>query len=1021
MKTLEPGAITVGLGYTLKVTVVKALLIKKPTLGSLRSCASVSVDGEQVQRTKVAKGQQAQWDETFTLHIRASSTVKIEILRQIKLPVSHDESLGEAVLTGFEEGVTEKSCDLFKPGRTDNSQGTLTLRLSVVKSEGAAPTVSPALQPASAAMTAAESALNTVKNAESNEDVFPVVLERVRQIMKIGESVAEFSPYAKIAWSVLSSIPQVLIAQLDRDAQIRTLWSAAAEMLDFLKDANSVVEDQIVATVVKLMVQQIYECALFVREYGGKGYLGRTLRDTSSASSDEKIAAFTASFRELRAQFQSRSIVGTWKLVRELHEGVGSVVDTINSIENTRQLENLPGAKISEVRYDQGNRCLPDTRQEVIDEIVDWVNKPESTSYFWLYGVAGSGKSTISNTIAEMFDKLHRLGGSFRFSRDIASRNEPTYIFGNLAFQLTQLSPQLKSSVLDAIRQNGPMGSFPLRNQFATYIVDVLNRVELTGPIVFVIDALDESGTEQVRSVLLAALASEVARLPKSVRFLIISRDEADIRAQLKRISMSKAMHQLEETPRDILVFINNRMPEIRARSERLADTDWPDMAARQKLVEKSHNLFIWAAVACRYIADLDPEARLKAVLASNQRALISAESSLNHLYLRILQDVCADRDIPFQEVVGCIIAAMTPLTVQGLDDLLAYGNQSDGGVERDLSQLGSAESVIGLLGSILQREAGTKGPASAVVRVLHPSLLDFFTNPLRCTDIRFFLQPSTQHRSMFIRCVAVMQSLLKRDICEINDPTKLNSEVPNLQRRLEKCLPEHLQYSCRFWASHLVQVADLDDPLGDVLRGFLFSHLLHWIEAMTLMNEFDAAFIALEKVHQRLERKDIVSICADALRFMQQFETPIRESAAHIYASALTFTPTETTLSKTFLSTLFRVPRVRTGLTQEWSSCLAIYPSYSTMPPGWTIDVSKDKLRFVTRSSDTFHIRSMATGAILSSFTIDNKPSSVYPSGEQLQFSADGLYLVIYTNFAVQLWDTFTGTKWLGPIPAVF
>ncbi|KAJ7636959.1 hypothetical protein FB45DRAFT_452504 [Roridomyces roridus] len=698
-------------------------------------------------------------------------------------------------------------------------------------------------------------------------------------------------------------------------------------------------------------------------------------------------------------------------------------MSVVHSIENTRQLENLPGAKISEVRYDQGNRCLPDTRQEVIDEIVDWVNKPESTPYFWLYGVAGSGKSTISNTIAEMFDKLHRLGGSFRFSRDIASRNEPTYIFGNLAFQITQLSPQLKSSVLDAIRQNGPMGSFPLRNQFATYIVDVLNSVDLTGPIVFVIDALDESGTEQVRSVLLAALASEVARLPKSVRFLIISRDEADIRAQLKRVSTSKAMHQLEETSRDILVFINNRMPEIRARSERLAGTHWPDMAARQKLVEKSHNLFIWAVVACRYIETLDPAARLKAVLASNQRALVSAESSLDHLYLRILQDVCADPDMPFQEVVGCIIAAMTPLTVQGLDDLLAYGHQSDEGLERDLSQLGSAESVIGLLGSILQREVGTKGQASAVVRVLHPSLLDFFTNPLRCTDTRFFLQPSTQHRSMFLRCVAVMQSLLKRDICEINDPTKLNSEVPNLQRRIEKCLPEHLQYSCRFWASHLVQVDDLDDPLVDVLRGFLFSHLLHWIEAMTLMNEFDAAFIALEKVHRRLERKDIVSICADALRFMQQFETPIRESAAHIYASALAFTPTETTISKTFSSNLSRVPRVRTGLAQEWSSCLAIYPLYSTQPYSWSVDVSKDKLRFATRSSETFHIRSMATGAILSSFTID-KPDSVYSSSEEhldWRFSADGTYLVIYTHFTIQFWDTFTGTKWLGPIPAVF
>ncbi|KAJ7512510.1 hypothetical protein B0H11DRAFT_1788652, partial [Mycena galericulata] len=1017
---MDSGASETSAQFTLQLTIGTALLTKKPalTLGSPRYYVVVLVDGAQVQKTNIVKGQELNWDETFSLAVQESSTVKIEITRQIKRPGSHDKLIGEVILKDFQDGVSEESRDIYKPGKRDSSQGSLTLRLAVERTvSGADSMMHPRLEPASSALSEA-ARISSFHGADSMDTdpgesgSFAVVLDRVQKIILIGGAVAELSPYAKVAWTVLASIPQALMDQLDRDGQVRTLWRAAAEMLDFLKEAKSISGETAVAKTVKQMVQQIYECALFIREYGGKGYLGRTLRDASSSSSSQKITAFTTSFQDLRQQFQSRSILESWKVVREIHRGViqlGSVVETINAIEQARLLDNLPGANISQVRWDMGNTCLPDTRLELIDEIVGWANSPEGTSLFWLNGVAGSGKSTVSNSIAKLFDQLERLAGSFRFSRDIAQRNEPTYIFGNLAYQLAHFSPQLKSRLLAAIDRHGPMGSSPLRNQFRTYIVDVLSGVELAGPVVFVIDALDESGSEQTRTTLLDALVSEVVHLPKSVRILIISRDEADIRAQLKWISTSKAMHQLEDTPRDILAFVNDKMPQIRARSEKLVGTNWPDMAAREKLVEKSHGLFIWAVIACRYIQDMDPETRLKAVLSSSRPALEGAESSLNHLYLRILRDVCADRDLPFQEVVGTIVVAMTPLTIQGLDDLLACAVAD--GVERDLSHLGSAESVVGLLGSIFQRERGITG--AITVRVLHPSLLDFFTNPRRCTDVRFFIQPSIQHRSMFLRCIAVMRCLLKRDICEIDDPTKLNSEVSDLPQRRQKYLPEHLQYSCRFWTSHLDQIDDIDDQLRETTSQFLYIHLLHWIEAMTLLNEFETAFSSLEKIHKRFESNDIISIAADALRFMQRFETPIRESAAHIYVSALTFTPLETTLSRSFHAAYTRVPKVHTGLPLHWSACLAIYSKSGMITP-----ISADRLRFATISANSFHIRSIITGAISCSFTIDVKEHDFIPYN-YLEFSPDGSYLLIWLNAAVQLWDSFTGKKWFGPVSA--
>jgi hypothetical protein len=59
---------------------------------------------------------------------------------------------------------------------------------------------------------------------------------------------------------------------MDRDQKVQALWETAADMLDFLKHANCVV-DEISAPIVADMMKQVYHCAMFVREYGGEGFL----------------------------------------------------------------------------------------------------------------------------------------------------------------------------------------------------------------------------------------------------------------------------------------------------------------------------------------------------------------------------------------------------------------------------------------------------------------------------------------------------------------------------------------------------------------------------------------------------------------------------------------------------------------------------------------------------------------------------------------------------------------------------
>jgi adenylylsulfate kinase-like enzyme len=63
----------------------------------------------------------------------------------------------------------------------------------------------------------------------------------------------------------------------------------------------------------------------------------------------------------------------------------------------------------------------PDGASEVIEE---WIHTPgdESERILWLCGPAGTGKSSVANTIAERMDSLGRLAASFRFDRHQTDR-----------------------------------------------------------------------------------------------------------------------------------------------------------------------------------------------------------------------------------------------------------------------------------------------------------------------------------------------------------------------------------------------------------------------------------------------------------------------------------------------------------------------------------------------------------------------------------------------------------------------
>jgi hypothetical protein len=109
--------------------------------------------------------------------------------------------------------------------------------------------------------------------------------------------------------------------------------------------------------------------------------------------------------------------------------------------------------------------------------------------------------------------------------------------------------------------------------------------------------------------------------------------------------------------------------------------------------------------------------------------------------------------------------------------------------------------------------------------------------------DERFRIDLLAQNQILAIRCLAVMNSQLKFNICKIADPSLLNEEVGDVPNRY---ISEALRYSCHFFVQHLAVVQNLDTITG-ALEEFVSTHLLHWIEAMSWLGDITNAERSLQ------------------------------------------------------------------------------------------------------------------------------------------------------------------------------
>ncbi|KAE8132421.1 hypothetical protein BDV38DRAFT_210749 [Aspergillus pseudotamarii] len=158
--------------------------------------------------------------------------------------------------------------------------------------------------------------------------------------------------------------------------------------------------------------------------------------------------------------------------------GVSRNTDRINQHIDLVKLEGSVEAGFESFSDRDEVQCLQGTRTELLQKIMKWSISPSPKSIFWLKGMAGTGKSTISRTVARSLRDTNNLGASFFFKRGDGDRGNAKKFFPTLTRQLMLWNSELRFGVQKTLNHDPDITSKSLREQFEKLLLQPLLRLD---------------------------------------------------------------------------------------------------------------------------------------------------------------------------------------------------------------------------------------------------------------------------------------------------------------------------------------------------------------------------------------------------------------------------------------------------------------------------------------------------------------------------------------------------------------
>ncbi|KAF8816638.1 hypothetical protein BYT27DRAFT_7127504 [Phlegmacium glaucopus] len=458
-------------------------------------------------------------------------------------------------------------------------------------------------------------------------------------------------------------------------------------------------------------------------------------------------------------------------------------------------------------------KCHPNTRRAVLKQIMEWVNNLEKI--IWLYGSAGTGKTTLAQSITELCHEMNILAASFSFSTTVEGCSDSTRLIVTIAYQLCLSIPEVRCYIEAVVERDPNILQWSLDAQIQKFIIWPLSQIksQLTSPQavnsrpnLIVIDGLDECGNEDMQCCVLRALSAVFKSHEFPICFLITSRPEQHIREFFQAgplRSMTKFL-PLDNTysDDDIQAFLRSNFDDIKREHPLKSHipVSWPPETVIKRLVQQSSGQFIYASAVTKYMKSPQhqPTERLNHIFGITDGGSDNPFAELDVLYNRIFSLV--DDIHTVLDVLSILLHLKHywfPRTVnlklmEGLLDL----------------ERGTLHHKLVHLHSILDIPAPDDDKTE--IRILHASLNDF-------------LRDETRSRQYHIDASRAHAKLTQRFMTFIPIAHKKNYNMDDLAR-----------LSCQFFMVHCVLSYPTPELLED-LRNFDISGFLNLLSSLGL------------------------------------------------------------------------------------------------------------------------------------------------------------------------------------------